>query len=164
MFKQILSYEFNSWFNKASFYVYVALIFLATVGFIALAGGVFDSNTASVSSLKFIKSPAGILEMVGAMTFFAMLLFTNVCGDSIYKDFKTGVYHVMYSFPFSKPAYFFGKFLSAFAICLILIICIGLGAGFGFLMPGINADMIGPHSFMAYVHVYLVYMLSLIHI
>ena len=159
MFKQIFSYEFNSWFNKASFYIYAVLIFLATAGFVALAGGVFDGNTASVSSLKYINSPSGILQMVGGMTIFAMLLFTNVCGDSIYKDFKTGAYHVMFSFPFSKPAYFFGKFLSAFCICLILIFCVGLGAGFGFIMPGINAEMIGPHSIMSYVYVYLVYMI-----
>jgi len=132
---------------------------MATIGLVALSGGVFDGSTASVSSLKYLNSPAGILQMVGGMTVFAMLLFTNVCGDSIYKDFKTGAYHVMYSFPFSKPAYFFGKFLSAFSICLILILCVGLGAAFGYVLPSINADMIGPHSFMAYVNVYLVYMI-----
>ena len=159
MFKQIFSYEFNAWFNKPSFYIYSVLIFLATAGLVAISGGVFDNATASVSSLKYLNSPSGVLAMVGSMTVFAMLLFTNVCGDSIYKDFKTGAFHLMYSYPFSKPAYFFGKFLSAFSICLILILCIGLGTGFGFVMPGINKEMIGPHSFMAYLNVYLFYMI-----
>jgi len=159
MFKQIFSYEFNAWFNKPSFYIYSVLIFLGTALIIAMNGGVFDDSTATVTSLRYLNSPSGILGIVVGMTLFAMLLFTNVCGDSIYKDFKTGAYHLMYSYPFSKPAYFFGKFLSAFCICLILVLCIGLGTGFGFVMPGINQDMLGPHNFMSYVTVYLVYMI-----
>lgn len=135
------------------------MIFAATAALVAMAGGVFSGNTATVSSLKYINSPASILALVGSMTVFAMLLFTNVCGDSIYKDYKTGAYQLMYSYPFSKPAYFFGKFFSAFAVCLILILCIGFGIAIGFAIPGINQDMIGPHSFRSYFDVYLYYMI-----
>ncbi len=159
MFKRIFSYELNSWLYKPSIYIFCLLIFAGTAMLVALTGGAFDSNTASVSSLKYINSPSGIMAIVVSMTVFAMLLFTIICGDSIYKDIKTGAYQVMYSYPYSKPAYFFGKFLSAFFICLVLILFIALGAGFGFIIPGINQDMVGPHSIMPYVSTYLIYLI-----
>jgi len=159
MFKRIFSYELNSWLYKPSIYIYCVLIYAGAAMIVALAGGAFDSNTASVSSLKFINSPAGVLAMVMSITVFAMLLFTNVCGDSIHKDFKTGAYQVMYSYPFNKSAYFFGKFFSAFTICMILIVFIGLGVGTGLILPGINKDMLGPNSLMPYIRSYLVYLI-----
>ena len=159
MFKQIFSFEFNSWFNKPSFYIYAILIFVITALVVAVSGGLFSGSTATVTSPRYLNSPAGILGLVGAMTILAMLLFTNVCGDSIYKDFKTGSFHLLYSYPFSKSAYFFGKFLSAFVVCLILILCIGIGVVLGFSVPGVNQDMIGPHSIEAYVDTYLYYMI-----
>lgn len=159
MFKKIFSFELNSWFNKPSFYIYSVFVLSITVLIIAITGGVFDSNTATVTSPRYLNSPAGILGIVSTMTLIAMLLFTNVCGDSIYKDYKTGTYQLMYSYPFSKPAYFFGKFLSAFAVCMILILCIGLGVIVGFSVPGVNPDMIGPHNLSSYLDTYLYYMI-----
>jgi len=159
MFKRIFSYELNSWLYKPSIYIFCFLIFGGTAMLVALTGGAFDSNTASVSSLKYINAPSGILAIVVSMTVFAMLLFTIICGDSIYKDIKTGAFQVMYSYPYSKPAYFFGKFLSAFFICLVLILFIALGAAFGFIIPGVNKDMIGPHSITPYIQTYLIYLI-----
>ena len=159
MFKRIFSYELNSWLYKPSIYIFCLLIFAGSALIVALTGGAFDSNTASVSSLKYINAPAGIMTIVVSMTVFAMLLFTIICGDSIYKDFKTGAYQVMYSYPYSKPAYFFGKFFSAFLMCFILILFIALGVGFGYIIPGINPDMVGPHSIMPYVRSYLIYLI-----
>ncbi len=159
MLKKIYSFELNSWFNRPALYIY-GLLTVAFAAFItASTAGAFDGNTSSVSSLKYINSPIGILNLVMGVAIFLFLLFPNVAGASIYKDYKHNVHQVMYSFPFSKSAYFFGKYLSALTICIILTLFISIGVFVGMSMPGVNADMIGPHHISAYIQTYLIYVL-----
>ncbi len=159
MLGKIYSFELNSWFNRPAIYIY-ALLTMAFAAFLtASSAGAFDGNTSSVTSLKYINSPNGILSMVMGVAIFLFLLFPNVAGASIYKDYKHNVHHVMYSFPLSKATYFFGKFLSALTICLVLTLFISAGVFIGMNMPGVNEDMIGPHSLLPYLHTYAVYVI-----
>ena len=159
MFKKIYLFELNSWFNKPAFYIYAVLAGGLTALFMGATAGAFDGSTSTVSSLKYVNSPNALLQIILGMAVYLFLLFPNVIGASIHKDFKYNVHKVMYSYPFEKPAYFLGKFLSALTICAILTIILCIGAFAGTLLPGVNQDLIGPHSFMDYVWVFLLYII-----
>ena len=159
MLGKIYSFELNSWFNRPAIFVYALLVMAFSALMTAASSGAFDGNTASVTSLKYINSPNGILGLVMGIAVILFLLFPNVAGASIYKDYKHNVHQVMYSFPFSKRDYFFGKYLSALTICLILTIFIAAGIMIGMNVPGVNPDMIGPHRMMPYLHTYAIYVL-----
>lgn len=159
MFSKIFRFEIASWFNKPALYIYAVLIMAASALLIASSAGAFDGNTATVTSLKYVNSPYAILNMIMAMATFVFLLFPNIVGESIHKDYKYNVHKVMYSFPFSKRDYFFGKITSALTICLLLLLCIALGLFVGLNFPGVNKDLIGPHCITPYIHTYLVYII-----
>jgi len=159
MFKKIYLFELNSWFNKPAFYIYAILAGGLTTLLMGSAAGAFDGATSTVSSLKYVNSPNGLLQIVLGMSIYLFLLFPNVMGAAIHKDFKHNVHKVMYSFPFEKPAYFWGKFLSALTVCAILTLFVCLGAYFGTLLPNVNKDLIGPHSIVPYVHIFFGYLI-----
>ncbi len=159
MFKHIYLFELRSWFSRPAIYIYLFIIFAISTAMMASAVGVFDSNTATVTSLKLVNSPNSLLGLTMAIAILVFLLFPNVAGASIYKDYKHRVHHVMYSYPFDKSSYFFGKYFSAFTICLILTLVIALGLFFGMSIPGANQDLIGPHSITPYLHTYAIYVI-----
>jgi len=159
MLGKIYSFELNSWFNRPAIFVYALLVMAFSALMTAASAGAFDGNTASVTSLRYINSPNGILGLIMGMAVILFLLFPNVAGASIYKDYKHNVHQVMYSFPFTKRDYFFGKYLSALTVCLILTVFIAAGIMIGMNVPGVNADMVGPHRLLPYLHTYAIYVL-----
>lgn len=159
MFKKIFLFELGSWFDRPAFYIYSVLIILFSAFTMASTAGAFDGNTASVTSLKLINSPNALLMVIMSVSVLVFLLFPNIVGASIHKDYKYNVHKVMFSYPFSKPAYFFGKYLSTLTICFILLLCVSVGVGIGMSVPGVNSELIGPHSIMPYLSVYAYYIL-----
>jgi len=154
MFKHIFSFEFNQWFNKPLFYVY-ALV-LAGIGALSMAatGGLFDSNTATVSSLTWINSPIQLCYSIGVYSYLAYFLLPSVVGATVHKDFSSNMHKVLYSYPFEKRAYFFGKFWSSFLIMAILLLLIGLGTQLGTTISGVDQSIVAPFSLKAYLLTY----------
>lgn len=159
MFRKIFFFELNSWFNKPAFYLYAFLSAGFAALLMAVSAGVFDSNTATVTSLKYVNSPNGLLNVIMGSAVYIFLLFPIIMGASIHKDYKYNVHKVMYSFPFDKPSYFWGKYLSALFVAAILVLLVGVGTYAGTIMPGVNSELLGPQKFMPYVEVYAIYTL-----
>ncbi|MEE9374273.1 MAG: M1 family aminopeptidase [Saprospiraceae bacterium] len=157
MFKKIFLFEFNSWFNKPAIYIYAIITLGLSMLFMGAASGAFDGSTSTVSSLKYVNSPNGVLQAILGLSVYLFLLFPVIIGAAIHKDFKYNVHKVMYSFPFDKKAYFWGKFLSSISISLILTMFVFIGIYAGTLMPGVNAEMIGPHHIKPYIDTFLIY-------
>ncbi len=78
-------------------------------------------------------------------------LLPTIVGASVYRDFKYHVHHILFSYPFSKPAYLLGKFLSSLAITILITFCIGAGVFAATLLPFANEQMLGPFNLMAYI-------------
>lgn len=159
MFKKIFLFELGSWFDKPAFYIYAVIVVAFSAFMMASSAGAFDSNTATVTSLKYINSPNSLLGIIMGIGVLVILLFPVVVGASIHKDYKYDVHKVMFSYPFGKPAYFFGKYLSALVICFILLLLVAVGVGVGMSMPGVNPDLVGPHSITPYLRIYGIYIL-----
>ncbi len=157
MIKHIFKFELDYWFNRWQFYVYMAIAFATGYLTMVASGGLFDSNTATVSSATWINAPSSIFGLIASFSSFLYFFLPAIFGTSISKDFTSETHHVLYSYPFTKYDYFFGKFLGALVIALIVFSFVGIGVFSGVITPGMNQELLGPNSFMPYLKTYGLY-------
>jgi len=159
MIKHIFKFELDYWFNRWQFYVYMAIAFAAGYMTMIASGGLFDNNTATVSTATWINAPSSILGLIAGFSTFLYFFLPAIFGTAISKDFASETHQVLYSYPFTKFDYFFGKFFGAAVIAIIVFLFVGLGVFAGVLTPGMNAELMGPNSFMPYLKTYGLYVI-----
>ncbi|MBL4746719.1 MAG: hypothetical protein JKY08_10170 [Flavobacteriaceae bacterium] len=159
MFSTIFKYELNYWFKQPTFYIFAAILFSISCFMAAATAGIFDSITASTGSANMINSPFGVHAMFSGMTIFMLFLLPSIIGASVYRDYKSEMHTILYSYPFTKGNYLMAKFLSSFLMVLIIVAFMGLGLIIGFRLPGTNADIITEFNAFAYIQTYLVYII-----
>ncbi len=159
MIKHIFKFELDYWFNRWQFYLYMAIAFAAGYLTIVASGGLFDSNTATVSSATWINSPSSLMLLISGFSSFLYFFLPAIFGTSISKDFTSETHHVLYSYPFTKFDYFFGKFGGAAVIALIVFACVGIGVFAGLMTPNLNPELLGPNSFLPYLKTYGLYVI-----
>lgn len=159
MFSTIFKHELKYWFKKPAFYVYLGIFALLSLFLSAANAGIFDSVTVTTGSARIVNSPIGINALFNALSIFIFFLFPSIIGVSIYRDFKSEMHTILYSYPFTKANYLFAKFLSAFVIVTCIVLIIGLFMAIGFRFPGTNPDIVTSFSLNSYIHSYLVYIL-----
>jgi ABC-2 type transport system permease protein len=159
MFFTIFKHELKYWFNKPAIYIYTAIFFLLALSFSASSAGIFDFLTVTTGSSKIVNSPMAINGMFNTLAIFLFFLFPSIIGASVYRDYKSNMHSILYSYPFSKINYLSAKFLSSFLIVLLIILVAGLGLFIGFRLPGTNSEIVGAFNFSAYLHSYLVYII-----
>lgn len=157
MFAAIFKHELKHWFTTPATYVYAGIFFLLAVGAMAGAAGFFGEGSAPAARLA--NSP---MSLYGLFNFFGKLLLFLLpafIGVAIYRDYRSNMHAVLYTYPFTKRQYLSAKFLSAF--CLVGLIAAMIGAGFvlGTRLPGVNPALLAPFKLGAYAHIYLVYLL-----
>ncbi len=151
MFATIFLFEFKRWLKNPLFYVYGLCFFL--IGFLIMCSsiGVFDGVSVTVSSNAYSNSPLALSSFINGITVLTYFLLPTIVGASVYRDFKYQVHHILFSYPFSKPAYLFGKFLSSLLITILITFSIGLGIFVATLLPFANQQLLGSFNLMAYV-------------
>lgn len=159
MLKHIFLFEFNQWFNKPLIYIYA--IILGGIGLLVMgaSGGLFDSSTATVSAITMINSPLQLCIAISGYSYLAYFLLPSIIGATLQKDFNSNMYKVLYSYPFGKRDYIFGKFLSSFSIASIVFLFIGVGTHIGTLLDGVDQSVVLPFDGMAYAKTYLIWIL-----
>jgi len=159
MFSTIFKHELKYWFKQPSFYIYLGIFIVIGIFAAASAAGIFDSLTVSTGSSKIVNSPIAVSGMLNGLTILIFFLFPSIIGVSIYRDYKSEMHTILYSFPFTKTNYLFAKFFSSFVIVNLIVLAIGLSLMIGYRFPGTNQDIIGPFSFMAYLQAYTIYII-----
>ena len=159
MFTTIFKHELRYWFNQTSFYIYLGVFLMLSMFFAASAAGIFDFLTVSTNSANIVNSPIGVNGLLGSMTVIIFFLFPSIIGTSIYRDYKSEMHTILYSYPFTKANYLFAKFFSSFVIVLIIVLTIAFAMFIGFRLPGTNQDIVGAFNFSAYLQVYIVYVI-----
>lgn len=157
MFSTIFKQELKYWFTKPATYVFAVIFFLLAIFFSAATAGVFDGLTVTTGSAKIVNSPIGINSLFNAMAIFLFFLFPSIVGVSVYRDYKSNMHSILYSYPFTKSSYLFAKFFSSILIVLLIIIFVGVGLFIGFRLPGTNASIVTAFNINAYLYAYLVY-------
>ena len=159
MFSTIFKQELKYWFKKPAFYIYALIFLLLSLLFSAGAAGVFDFLTVTTGSALIVNSPIGISNLFSGLTILIFFLFPAIIGVSIYRDFKSEMHTILYSYPFTKANYLFAKFFSAIVVVSLIVLTIGLGMIIGFRLPGTNSEIVGPLNIMTYIQNYLLFIL-----
>lgn len=156
MFSNIFNFEIKRWFNTPAFYIYCFVFFAFSLLVSASAMGVFSGTTATIASPVKINSALSIYGIINSFTTFVYFLIPTIIGASVYRDYKTNMHNVLFSYPMTKRSYLLAKFFSSLLIT-ILIVCTVI---FGFLaaqfLPGVREDLLGPNRPWAYLQVLLI--------
>ncbi|WP_053977736.1 ABC transporter permease/M1 family aminopeptidase [Mangrovimonas xylaniphaga] len=159
MFFTIFTHELRYWLKKPATYIYAAIFFVLAFFMASASAGIFDSVTVTTGSSRIVNSPIGIFNLYNALTIFIFFLFPSIIGISIYRDYKSEMHTILYSYPFSKANYLFAKFFSAIVVVTGIVFVIGIGMFIGFRFPGTNSELVAPFDLQSYLYTYLVYIL-----
>ena len=159
MFYTIFKHELSYWFKKPAFYIYIAIFFLLSLFLSASSAGFFDFLTVTIGSSKIVNSPIAVNGLFNSLSVFIFFLFPSIIGVSVYRDYKSEMHTILYSYPFTKSNYLFAKFFSSVFIVTIIVFAIGLGMFVGFRLPGTNQEIVGAFSILSYLQAYLVYII-----
>lgn len=159
MFLTIFKQELKYWFNRPAFYIYLSIFLTLSFFLSATSAGFFDSIVATTGSSRIVNSPIGISGILSSLTIFIFFLFPSIVGVSIYRDYKTDMHTILYSYPFTKSNYLFAKFLSSICIVSLIVLGIAFGMMIGFRFPGTNQDLVGPFNMVSYLQTYFVFIL-----
>lgn len=159
MFSTIFKQELKYWFNRPAFYIYISIFFLLALFLSATTAGFFDSITATTGSSRIVNSPIGVVGLFNALTIFIFFLFPSIIGVSVYRDYKSEMHTILYSYPFTKANYLFAKFFSSIIVVSLISCSIILGMILGFRVPGTNPEIVGPFNAVSYLQTYFVFIL-----
>lgn len=159
MFSKIYLQEVRYWFKLPLFYIYTGIMFALAVLVMAMATGVFDSNTVTVTSAVNVNSPLAILGQISLYATLTYLLIPSLVGGTIQRDFSNNMHHVLYSYPLTKASYILAKFTAGITVTLLVIIAGMLGIIIGGYLPGANEALLGPFEIRNYVEPFLYFVI-----
>ncbi|MDG5491382.1 M1 family aminopeptidase [Psychroserpens sp. SPM9] len=159
MFSTIFFHELKHWIKKPAFYIYMAIFFMLALFISATSAGIFDSITATTGSSRIVNSPMGVANLFISLSIFIFFLFPSIIGVSVYRDYKSDMHTILYSYPFTKANYLLAKFFSSILIVTCIVLTIGIGMFIGYRLPGTNPDIVTSFSFTAYFNAYWLFIL-----
>ena len=155
MFLKIFKFEFGSWFKLPIFYVYSIILFLLSFFVMASAAGLFDNVTATTTSATYVNSPISITSIISSLSIFLYFMLPSIIGASINKDFKHGVYHILFAYPLKKSNYLGAKFLSSFCVVMLIIAFVFLGIYLATVIPFTNEQLLMDFDLWNYLQPFL---------
>lgn len=159
MFSTIFKQELKYWFHKPLLYIYASIFLLLAFFLAASSAGLFDSINGTTGSSRIVNSPLQVTGTFNILTIFIFFLFPSIIGVSIYRDFKSEMHTILFSYPFTKTNYLFAKFLSGILVVTSIVLMIAIGLIIGFRFPGTNQDLVGNFNFVTYLQSYVVFIL-----
>lgn len=158
--RKIFNYELKHWFRNPTFYVFAVLFFLMGFGIMALSADIVGEQVVNTGAKPFANSPFSIFTFFFDTQLFVLFLLPIFIGGSIYRDFQSNTFHLMYSFPIEKYSYLTGKFLSGSFIVVIILLFLTIGLFLGSIAPGTNPNLIGPNVIAYYLAPFLTIAIS----
>ncbi|MFD2968946.1 ABC transporter permease/M1 family aminopeptidase [Sphingobacterium bambusae] len=159
MFSAIFTFELKRWFKNPAFYIYGVLFFVFALFTMGSSLGVLDQATATTSSPVYANSPMSVSGMLNALSIFVYFVLPTIVGASIYRDFRYGVHHVLYSYSLDKTSYLSAKFLSSLCITVLIVCMTTLGFLAAQLLPNVNPDLLGPNHPWSFLQAYFYFVI-----
>ncbi|MBO6524705.1 MAG: hypothetical protein JJ971_12820 [Balneolaceae bacterium] len=148
---KIFRYELQHWLKQPVFSVFLGLFFCAGIGIMALSADILGEQSISQNSRPFANASSNIFSYFFDVQLFSLFLVPLFLCGTIYRDFQTNGYLVLYSYPINKAQYISGKFASGFLLIFIIQAFFYTGLFVGSILPGVNEGLIGDHSFSIYL-------------
>lgn len=158
MFTTIYSFELKYWLKNWVTYLFMFLFFCLTFFSMGSSLGVFGADTAAtvVVSADYINSTLSLYYMTIVFFTLIMFLLPMIVGTSIYRDYSSNMYALLYAYPLKKASYILGRFLGSLTIVLLIVICSFLGLVVATWMPGAEQRMVGPWNFLGMLQILVV--------
>lgn len=157
MFKQLFLFELKLWFKKPSTYIFF-LIFLGLSMLLtsAIAGLL---GTTSGDSNAIINSASAIADILNGLNtdIIGTIILITIIAPAVYKDFQYNMHPLLFTKPISKPGYLFGRFIAAFLVALFVMSGSVFGHIISCLLPGIEADKLGPFNIINYLQPFVLF-------
>jgi ABC-2 type transport system permease protein len=100
--------------------------------------------------------PFVIASITSVGSLMALLVTAVFAGDAGARDAQTRMHPLVYTLPLSKATYLGGRFLAAFTLNALILAAIPLALLLAAVVPGADADLLGPFQPSAYFGAYLV--------
>ena len=159
MFLNIFKNEIKYWLGRPSFYIYSFIFFVISLLLSGSEAGLFDSFTSTVGSSRVVNSPYALGGLFAGLTGLIIFLYPSIIGVSIYRDYKSQMHTILYSYPFTKAEYLLAKFFSGIFIVHLIVLFTAIGISLGFNLPGTNPDLLTQFELKPYLDVYIIYIL-----
>ena len=155
MLRNIYVYELKSFLKQPATYFYFVVFFSIALFSILGSGGFFDGVPETDKEIRLLNSAHEINYIFQYFNKFFLFLLPAIIGMAIYKDFKSNVHPILYSYPVKKSDYLPGKFLGALTIVFLITLSIGFAFYLGERILGKGNPMIGQTNYLAYAKAYL---------
>jgi ABC-2 type transport system permease protein len=157
----IARFEIAERLRRLSTWIYFALFLGLTFLFFVAAAGAFRDITVGFGTggKVMVNSPFTLANLIGTVSYFALLVTAALAGQAIHQDFQHRTYPLLFTSPIRKSAYLGGRFLAVIVVLVIIQAAAGLGCFLGSLMPFVDAKLIGPNRLMGYLGSYFVLVL-----
>ena len=148
----IASFEFRSRLKLLSTWVYFLVFFALAMVWMAAAGGLLSAASVSFGSGKVaVNSPFGIAITTSVLGIFGTTVMAAIMGRAVQQDFEYRTQTFFFTSPIGKLQYLGGRFLGALGVVLVVFASISLGEFVATLLPGMDAQRLGPNRLAAYL-------------
>jgi len=148
----IAGFEFRSRLKLLSTWVYFVVFFALAMLWMAAAGGLFKEASVSFGSGKvFVNSPYGLAQTMSFLGMFGAIVMAAIMGRAVQQDFEYRTQTFFFTAPIDKAQYLGGRFIGALGVVLVVFSSIALGAFCATLLPGMEAERLGPNRWAAYL-------------
>lgn len=155
MFNTIFKFEFSYWIKNPLPYIIGA--FLYGIPFLTMWG---MSAEATISENTVMQnSEVKLHSMLNVFSLLFILIIPSIIGTSLYRDYSSRMYTLLYSFPFRNHDYILGKFLSSFLVVALIGLGIISGFALGSIMPGVKEGALLPFNISVYTKLLFVYLI-----
>jgi ABC-2 type transport system permease protein len=159
MMLRIVRFELRYYLRRISTWVYFAILF--GIGFLLMnvAGGAFSSVSASAGGKEMANAPLAIALWMTLASLFGTIVVAAIVGNSVYRDYETGIHPLFFTLPITRGQYLAGRFVGSLLVNVLIYLSIPLGIAFATLMPYLERTRIEPGRPMAYVLPFVVLVL-----
>lgn len=156
MLRHVYLLELRRRFSRPQTWIYFLLLAFGAFMSVLAQAGAFGS---SVFGRRVLNGPYHIAEGAVLFSLIGVLITAGYMGQAIFRDFRTGMYPLLYTTRMTRRAYLGGRFLGALTGNAFILLGWGAGIVLGSLMPFLDQARFGPFLIEAYLRPYAVFML-----
>ncbi|WP_022836896.1 ABC transporter permease/M1 family aminopeptidase [Salisaeta longa] len=160
MFWRIASHEVRFRFRALSTHVYFLLFFALSFLLVNVEGGAFgDGGIGGLSPIVAANSPYAVMLYTTLFSFLGLIITAAFMGQTIYRDYASGIHPLMFTTPVRKLDLLGGRFVGALAVNLYIFASFALGLMAGEVTPWLDASEFGAFRLSAYLQPYLLFVI-----
>lgn len=162
MFASLLAQEVRHRLRQLSTHVYFGIFFGVSFLLMNALGGAFADANITIFGMgpnTNANSPFAINATTLFVSLLGLMITAPFMGQSVYRDYDSGIHPLVFSTPVSKAKYLGSRFLGAVLVHLYLYAGLTAGLVLGAAAPWVDPSQLGAFRPMAYLQPYLLYLL-----